>query len=246
MEVRDIENKKAFIEQFQRKAEQCMRIRVRIARQKTGAIAKLLKNVADEEGINTLSISLGHDKKLLWIVEEGLSKSSGQLEEIYYWVRDNVKDREMRRNTEMLLMLVKLFHKNLCKIKKRMAKEELFINSRTKKSFDDFIKEWKKEINLNRKLLKKAAGLTMLNEYFKKTKILLEQAKLGLIGGTVGPFVLTLFYIKVSGEELNERMAIAIGMTAFISIVGQTLAMLAFLEREIEKINLNQWGMVKA
>ncbi|PIN86438.1 hypothetical protein COV19_04745 [Candidatus Woesearchaeota archaeon CG10_big_fil_rev_8_21_14_0_10_44_13] len=245
MDIRSIDDKRAFIEEFQRKAEQCMKIRVRIAMKKAEAIGRLKKNLMDEEGIRMLSVSLGHDKKLLEIIEEGLSRSYGLLDESCSWIRKNVREKDVARNSESLFYLVKTFYKNICKIKKRIAKEEYFLNARTRGSFDDFIRHWKKEIKINREMLKKTVGLSPINEFFTKTKIMLEQAKLGLIGGTVGPFALTFFYTKVSGEELNEKMAIAIGLTAMISIAGLTLAMIAYLEDEIEKINLKELGMVQ-
>ena len=50
MDLADIEKKKAFIEEFQRKAEQAMRTRIRIARKRTQAIESLKLNPSDEEG----------------------------------------------------------------------------------------------------------------------------------------------------------------------------------------------------
>lgn len=244
MDIGDIERKKAFIGEFQRKAEQSMKIRVRIAKKRAKAIGILGKNHEDEEGIRILTISLNHDKKLLEIIEYGLSKSKAELIEITDWLIANVKDREVRRNSVMLVKLIKLFHINISKIKKRIGKEEMFTNTRTKKSFEDFLKEWKKEIKINRKFLKKVAGLSRLNEYFEKAKALFKQAKLGYTAGTVGPGAMAFLYKVASGEDFDERMTLALGITAFICVLGNTLAMMAYLEKEIEEINLRELGMV--
>lgn len=251
MDIGDIERKKAFIEEFQRKAEQSMKIRIWIAKKKTKAIWILVKNIEDvsagkdwDKGIRILTISLNHDKKLLKIIEYGLSKSEAELIEITDWLIANVKDREVRRNAVMLVKLIKLFHNNISKIKKIIEKEEKFTNTRTKKSFKDFIKEWKKEIKINQKFLKKVAGLSRLNEYFEKAKTLFKQAKLGYTAGTVGPGALAFLYKAASGEDADERMALVLGMTVFVCVLSNTLLMMAYLEKEIEEINLRELGMV--
>jgi len=248
---RDIQEDINWINEFRNNVIRSMSFRIKISQNRIRAIRILEQNHQDPNGITLLRRCIRNERRFLRVVENGLKESREKLLEYFTWIDKNIKDKEAKRKTRRLVEIVNIFYSKLESVNHRLELEEKFIEIQDKDSFKNFVKQWNKEIKLNRTLLKKTVDTSELESYFKKLKTMLSSAprtlKWGAAAGGFGAFIQTFFFVPNTKAEFFDSGAIldATLMFAFFAIMVSLYEELHNLEKAIEQINIEELDKAK-
>lgn len=248
---KDIQEDIQWVNEFRNNAARAMGLRMKLVREKLGAIHLLEQDLQSKEGLALLKRTLKNERWFNRIIEKGLAESFGKLKEIYAWMRKNVRDKEAKNNTKKLVELVGYFYLKSKDIDKRLQLEEAFLERQDQKSFNRFLKEWEKDFKIRKKVINKIVGkgyIDSLREYFKKKSGFLYDASLGLAGGAVGSLVYN-DVIKILGREAltKQEIGMAAAMFALTTSIVIVINRLIDLEERVymdELVGLEQAARV--
>ena len=239
--VNETELKQAieFIQEFRTNVARSLNIRLKISRQRIYATRLLEQNHQDQNGIRLLRRCLYRERSFLKIIKKGLENSYEKLEAYSAWIKIIVKDKELKNNSVRLLEIVEIFDSKLDNINKRLELEEYFIENRDRDSYEKFLRQWKKEVKLNRKLLKKVADADDLESYFKKIKMTFGEDRVGNLV-TLGITAASLKLLDMFIYNPRSNAAIFTGLLTVIFNLAIIMSMLKKTEEDIEFQNLEE------
>ena len=113
MDESEINQKTKYVEDFKKNIVRSMNIKIKISNDRIEAIKNLEVNPQDPNALQTLKNCVKNERWLLRIIENGLSKSSKDVEEVYDWIKKNIKDKELKKKTGRVIEIVMMYYSNL-------------------------------------------------------------------------------------------------------------------------------------
>ncbi len=232
----------AFVEEFQQNTTRSMNIRIAIAQNMVMAIQLLKENQHDLRGIELLSRCVKNERWFLRLIKKGLSNAQIRLLEATAWIKQNAKDKELKKRAERLVEIVDLFNSNMNSIEARLALEEQLLKSKDKASYDAFIQQWENETKLNRKFLGKIIDTSDVASYFKGMKVIFKEKLLppAAAGVTVAGILYTT--LKNVTPEITFTGLL---LSAFCFTLGTIVTQLSDVAKKVEQINTDALAKLK-
>ena len=243
IDKKDMQEYIKFVEQFRNNVIRSLNIRLKISQNRIQAIRILEKNHQDEGGIKLLKRCIKNERWFLRIIQKGLEESLDKLKDIYAWLKLTVKSKELKDNAKRLIEIIEIFYFRLEDIENRLQLEGEFIEKQDKDSFRRFVRQWRKEIRLNTKLLKKVVDVDDLETYFKRIDMSVRNlgTQIGAVATTVGLGGIAI----TSNVTPNYAILILMPTLTFCIGISTTLKQLKYVEKQIEQMNLDELKRAK-
>lgn len=251
--AKELESKIAYFRKLNDTIIKFSNLRIRIAEKRNAAISMMRLDLGFDVEIydkevgkarKILSNCVKNERNIMTIIGKALEEEYDTINECVGFIKREVKDQEIVRNSIRLLYIINVFRSRIKNINSRLEKEEKYLKKREGHYFDsdkdedfkEFISLWEQEQIMNKELLNKLVDIDELEYFFKKTLIVLKNAvKPGLTGAALGAttqyefginqafLYFTLFsvcYSIISNLENSEKIIYGINIKKLKKIRG--------------------------